>query len=161
MRDWGAHKILTPAQQFILLKSNPLCAGDGSVRNGKMIWTYQAQPSPLGRSYTVEIQFQAGSSPDVFVREPDIQMLACDRELPHVYHNPIRLCLYQPAKQQWHGKLRIDQTIIPWTTLWLYYFEEWLASNDWKGEGEHPDPEDGSGSRLSRRILSQLRNSMS
>ena len=22
--------------------------------------------------------------------------------------------------------------------LWLFYFEEWLASDDWKGGGMHP-----------------------
>jgi len=161
MRNWGAHKILTPTQQFMLLKNNPLCLGEGKVHLGKMDWTYQSQSSPLGRTYTVEIQFQAGSSPDIFVREPDIQLLAGDRDLPHVYHAPLRLCLYRPEKQQWHSKLRIDRTIIPWTALWLYYFEEWLESNDWKGEGEHPDPDNGSDNRASRRLTSQLRRSMS
>ena len=161
MRKWGAQKTLNPTQQFMLLKNNPLCQGEGRVHLGKMEWTYQAQSSPLGRIYTVEIQFQAGSSPDIYVREPDIQLLAGDRDLPHVYHNPLKLCLYRPEKQQWHAKLRIDRTIIPWTALWLYYFEEWLESNDWKGEGEHPDPEDSSDNRASRRVMSQLRRSMS
>jgi hypothetical protein len=27
---------------------------------------------------------------------------------------------------------------VPWTALWLFYFEEWLVSNEWKGGGEHP-----------------------
>ena len=27
------------------------------------------------------------------------------------------------------------QTIVPWTALWLFYFEEWLTSDDWKGGG--------------------------
>jgi hypothetical protein len=26
-----------------------------------------------------------------------------------------------------------------WATLWLFYFEEWLASDDWKGGGMHPE----------------------
>ena len=34
--------------------------------------------------------------------------------------------------------MRIDQTIVPWTALWLFYFEEWLFSDEWKGGGEHP-----------------------
>ena len=160
MRNWGAYKTLTPTQQFVLLKNNPICSGHGRVHNGKLEWTYEAKPSPLGRTYTVEVQFKADSSPDIFVREPDIQLLAGDRDLPHVYHNPLCLCLYQPKKKQWQPKLRIDRTIIPWTSLWLYYFEEWLESNDWKGEGEHPDLNDRSDNRSSRRIMSRLRNSM-
>ena len=34
--------------------------------------------------------------------------------------------------------MRSDQTVVPWTSLWLFYFEDWLASNEWKGGGEHP-----------------------
>lgn len=33
--------------------------------------------------------------------------------------------------------MRIDQTMVPWSILWLFYFEEWLVSNDWKGGGVH------------------------
>ncbi len=38
--------------------------------------------------------------------------------------------------------MRLDQTIVPWTALWLFYFEEWLESNEWKGGGEHPGDTD-------------------
>ena len=38
--------------------------------------------------------------------------------------------------------MRIDQTIVPWTILWLFYFEEWLDSNEWKGGGVHPKESD-------------------
>lgn len=34
--------------------------------------------------------------------------------------------------------MRIDQTVVPWTALWLFYFEDWLASGEWKGGGQHP-----------------------
>jgi len=34
--------------------------------------------------------------------------------------------------------MRLDQTIVPWTSLWLFHLEEWLSSDDWKGGGEHP-----------------------
>ena len=35
--------------------------------------------------------------------------------------------------------MRIDQTFVPWATTWLYYFEDWLISDEWKGSGKHPD----------------------
>ena len=41
--------------------------------------------------------------------------------------------------------MRIDQTIVPWTALWLFYFKEWLASDDWKGGGIHPEGDDDNG----------------
>jgi hypothetical protein len=34
--------------------------------------------------------------------------------------------------------MRLDKTIVPWATKWLYYFEHWLATDDWQGGGEHP-----------------------
>lgn len=30
-------------------------------------------------------------------------------------------------------------TIVSWTYLWLYFYEEWLYSNEWKGGGIHPE----------------------
>jgi hypothetical protein len=59
--------------------------------------------------------------------------------LPHVYQQkPTWLCLYLPRAREWSGWMRIDQTVVPWAALWLFYFEEWLDSDDWKGGGEHP-----------------------
>ena len=34
--------------------------------------------------------------------------------------------------------MSISGTIVPWTILWLFYFEEWLMSDEWKGGGVHP-----------------------
>lgn len=43
---------------------------------------------------------------------------------------------------------------LPWTHLWLVYFEEWLSSDDWKGGGRHPgdEPEAGGNRALRRRM---------
>jgi hypothetical protein len=35
--------------------------------------------------------------------------------------------------------MRLDQTIVPWAALWLFFFEEWLATDEWKGGGVHPE----------------------
>ena len=74
--------------------------------------------------------------------DPDLSELAGERPLPHVYHDPLRLCLTLPGTREWTGTMRIDQTFVPWATTWLYYFEEWLISDEWKGGGKHPDPTD-------------------
>jgi hypothetical protein len=87
----------------------------------------------------MRITFRQGEAPKVFVIGPDIAKLAGDRPLPHVYRDPLRLCLTLPGAREWAGAMRIDQTFVPWATTWLFYFEEWLASDEWKGGGEHPD----------------------
>jgi len=82
--------------------------------------------------------------PRLFVKAPDISALAGGREIPHVYKNPLRLCLYLPGSGEWDGRMRIDQTFVPWALVWLYYFEEWLVSDNWKGGGVHPCERPGS-----------------
>jgi hypothetical protein len=93
----------------------------------------------------------------VFVDYPDLVLLAQGRKLPHVYRDPQRLCLYMPRTGQWAADKRIDQTIIPWTYLWLYFFEDWLAFGEWNGGGKHPgDCSEQSLNRRARR--SRVRN---
>ena len=36
----------------------------------------------------------------------------------------------------------LDETVVPWAALWLFYFEEWLVSDKWKGGGAHPPKSD-------------------
>lgn len=132
---------LTPAQQFIFLRANPICAGTGRLHVTGLTWNYRDRPTPLSREYSMRITFQRGESPEVFVVDPDLSALAGGRPLPHVYHKPLRLCLTLPKAREWTGAMRIDQTFVPWATTWLYYFEEWLVSDEWKGGGEHPDPD--------------------
>lgn len=93
----------------------------------------------MARLYQVQIDYERGSSPAVTVLDPDLSTLAGGRRIPHVYsETPMRLCLYLPKARQWHRGLRLDETVVPWTYLWLDYFEEWLWSNEWKGGGIHP-----------------------
>jgi hypothetical protein len=149
---------LTAAQQFINLGANPICAGEGRLHAGQLLWRYKTSPSPLSRLYGVRIEYRQDATPQIFIDQPELVVLAGDRRLPHVYEqNPAYLCLYLPRTFEWQSWMRIDQTIVPWTALWLFYFEEWLASNEWKGGGQHPDV-DGGDRRLRRsRDLSGLR----
>jgi hypothetical protein len=145
---------LSVTQQFLLLGNCKLCAGSGNLSNGQLTWCFNARPTPLSREYKIQIEYKQNDTPSVYVLQPDLTELAGDRDIPHVYQDPLRLCLYLPRKQQWHAGLRLDSTIVPWTFLWLYYFEEWLATDKWKGEGEHPDSNNENiGNRRTRRFL--------
>lgn len=153
----GGKQEMTLSQQLLFLRSNPVVGGAGKVNRRKLIWCTQVQPTALAREYTVRISLEEGATPDVFVTNPSLFELAGDRAIPHVYLDPLRLCLYMPGTGEWHGGKRIDKTIIPWTYLWLFYFEDWLASGDWKGGGQHPCNEaDLMGNRASRRRMARL-----
>jgi hypothetical protein len=137
----GRPPSLTAAQQFLNLRGDPAVPGQGCLRPGGLTWRCDLQPTPLSRVYSVRIEYLQGTTPRVFVDSPNLEELAQGRHLPHVYREPeIHLCLFMPAREQWHGGLLISRTIVQWTMLWLYFFEEWLASGDWKGGGEHPPP---------------------
>lgn len=130
---------LTAAQQFLNLQKNLICAGSGTLHAGRLVWRFRAAPTSLSRQYDLCIEYRQGGAPRVFVEEPDLTVLAEGRRLPHVYEQqPCRLCLYVPGVGEWGGWMRIDQTIVPWALLWLFYFEEWLSSDEWKGGGKHP-----------------------
>jgi hypothetical protein len=127
------------AQQFVNLQGNPVSAGRGRLHAGRLTWTYDTAPSTLSRQYRIRIEMDHDLSPDVFVEAPDLNFLAEGRDLPHVYQQePVRLCLYLTRTTEWRPRMRLDQTVVPWTSLWLFYFEDWLASGEWKGGGVHP-----------------------
>lgn len=131
---------LTAAQQMLSLKHGSVSRGQGSLRRGLLTWEFIAQPTPLSREYRIRIRFQQGDVPEVHVLSPDLNALADGRRLPHVYEQkPPRLCLYLPREREWTSTMKIADTIVPWTHLWLFYFEQWLVSNEWQGGGRHPE----------------------
>lgn len=133
-------RALTAAQQLVNLQGDSNCTGTGALRLGRLVWEFEARPTPLSRTYRLRIVFRQDGTPLVFVVEPDLTELAEGRKLPHVYEQkPARLCLYLPRAQEWNRSMKISATIVPWAILWLFYFEEWLASGEWKGGGVHPE----------------------
>lgn len=134
---------LTAAQQYWVLQRNPVCCGSGRLHCGKLVWEFEVTPTPISRTYRLRIEYQQGATPAVVVVEPDLSVLAEGRALPHVYEqHPARLCLYLPKAREWTSEVIIATSIVPWAYLWLFYFEEWLLSNEWKGGGEHPKATD-------------------
>lgn len=39
----------------------------------------------------------------------------------------INLCLYY--RNEWNPMMKISETIIPWISEWIYYFEFWCITN--------------------------------
>jgi hypothetical protein len=153
---------LTLTQQLVNLKTNPLTRGSGEIVAGRLTWRFEARPSPISRAYAMRMTY-ADDGPNIFVENPDIVALADGRPLPHVYsENPVRLCLYLPGTGEWNGRMLLDRTVVPWTVLWLWYFEDWLATGNWHGGGQHPCEvdDDGAGTgRAMKRGLASLRRS--
>jgi hypothetical protein len=130
---------LTAAQQELHLRTSRVFTGETRLRRGALVWRGGVRPTPLSRAYQIRLDYRAEQTPRVTVETPDLRELADGRRLPHVYRQaPPCLCLYLPGTGQWRPQLRLDETMLPWSALWFFYFEEWLESDDWKGGGQHP-----------------------
>ncbi|MCJ2130987.1 hypothetical protein [Methylobacterium sp. E-045] len=141
-----SRRFLTPAQHHLNLKANPICKGRGASGPGGLSWQFTTSPDPLGRLYDLRIVQAPRRSPQVFVDAPDLRAIAGGRKLPHVYsQSPVSLCLYLPGTGEWEPWMLLDRTVVPWSILWLRYYEEWLFSDDWKGGGMHPPSRPASG----------------
>lgn len=110
-----------------------------SVRWHKNIvrWVGELRPTDISQRYRIKIIHQLYRKPEVHVLKP---LLVTDERgmIPHVYPGR-RLCLFHPQKREWGQGMHVATTIVPWTALWLYYYEVWQATGDWLGGGEHPE----------------------
>lgn len=111
---------------------------------------------PISKTYCLRIVFfrrrlfegwsLENSYVSVFVVEPVIgaEAIKEERLLPHVYWNEQRpeypyLCLYDPEEMTWTPELLIAATIIPWALQWLFFYEYWQITGEFKGPGRHPE----------------------
>ncbi len=127
------------ALQYTRLGHSSICPGVGRLRRDRLRWEFEARPTPIGRTYRFRLSYRLGHAPEVVVLDPDLPSLAGGRALPHVYsQTPPKLCLYLPGSGEWSPDMLLVDTIVPWSYLWLFYFEDWLATGAWKGGGAHP-----------------------
>ncbi len=130
---------LSAAQQAFALHAR-FPDAKGTLKAGRLVWTGLLQPTPLSRSYRVEISYGPRGEPRVRV----LETLATreGKSLPHVYTDGT-LCLHEPG--EWTGGIYIADTTVPWTAEWLANYEIWLATGDWHGGGEWPPRRRGAG----------------
>jgi hypothetical protein len=105
------------------------------IRRGVLTFVVELQPTPVSRRYTVRITHRPPFDPDVDVLAPPLRLHPGAKGLPHVYPGH-RLCLYEPG--EWKSNMPIANTVLPWTTEWLYYYEIWLVTGEWTGGGDWP-----------------------
>jgi len=88
------------------------------------------QPTPNSKKYTVE-----------FILKDDVcdawligNVEGLDRDdFPHHYEKKedrVKLCLLHPTKFEWSAVDWLEDSIIPWTIEWLFYYELWIATGD-------------------------------
>lgn len=146
-----AHRPLTPAAQRGALLAR-LPTSHGVLCPGRLVWRGTLTPAEFCADYDVLIDHRERESPLVYVVAPRLRLYQ-DEPLPHVY-SLNTLCLYLD-RRQWDANLPIADTLVPWTSEWLYFYELWVAGGGWQGEGPHPSP--GGTNRAARRDYERMR----
>lgn len=137
-------------EQYLALKQ--FCRGTVVIiDNDKTVqWEGTLNPTPFSREYRVVIRYTLSRPPVCIVKDPDLSVLAEGRKIPHVYQNQTgirgtQLCLYLPVVKQknkvseWLPTMFLANTILPWASIWLLYFEFWVSSGEWNGGGVEHD----------------------
>lgn len=104
--------------------------------DGQLISMGTITPSPLSGMYTVKISYTIGHLPIIEILNPKLN--DGSKKLPHVYSQD-HLCLFYPKNREWTKYDYIADKIIPWISLWLYYYEVWSVTGEWRGGGKHPE----------------------
>jgi hypothetical protein len=93
------------------------------------------KPSALSPNYKIKIQYTLDKNPKVKVISPKLTIHPKRKNLPHTYVGEY-LCLHHNEFSKTDDY--ISETIIIWTTWWLYFYEIWLSTGEWLGGGTHP-----------------------
>ncbi len=131
----GRGRLSVALQDSLLRRRFPGFAG--RLRKGEGIWRGPVRPTPRSRCYTIEIRYRLGKRPRVRVVDPAPLPTREGERPPHLYREG-SLCLFHPNRGEFGAEDRIDQTIVPWVSTWLYFYELWLWSGEWLGGGDHP-----------------------
>jgi len=101
----------------------------------RYVFEGELQPTEQSRVYRVRVFFTVGSCPVAHVVEPELHKGA-----PHRWKEG-SLCLFHPRRFKWTDRCLVASYIIPWVTMWLYFYEQWLDLGVWLGpEVPHEGP---------------------
>lgn len=95
------------------------------------------KPTPRSVNYSFKLKYTIGKRPKVIIIDPILKRNSKNEKIPHLYPGN-ELCLYYPKFREFNSAKLISDCIIPWVSLWLYHYENWHISGEWKGGGIHP-----------------------
>lgn len=130
-------KIYTLSEQYIALKTS-YPKFNVKLLKDCVVCTGLIKPTSRSISYSFKLNYRIGKRPKVNILDPVLKRNFKNDKIPHVY--PLNeLCLYYPKYQDFNSKMLLADCIIPWTSLWLYHYENWHITGEWKGGGIHPN----------------------
>ncbi|WP_125766697.1 hypothetical protein [Lapidilactobacillus wuchangensis] len=128
--------------QLNLLFPNP---HNSITANGYFHVYGNIQANSLGKKYKIEFR-SCKKNIQVIIHNFFIPGSLYD--IPHIFVNQsskekkeIFLCLYRNKhnRKEFIFGDNLKETLIPWTKEWLYFYELFLVTGKWYGNGEHPE----------------------
>lgn len=123
-----------PLQAFDL--RNLLPNARSRIRRRTLTSVFELQPTQDTRRYTIKLYYRLGCRPEVHVLHPTLQVRDDADHIPHSF-GANQLCLHLDG--EWRPTMSLADTIVPWTSEWLLYYELWLVTGTWQGGG-HGEP---------------------
>jgi len=119
------------AQEFGLKKHYPETCVSSS--KGVLRWSGTTAPRGFSRKYELELEYKFKGVPSVKVATPNLLELSGGKKVPHLFSQKDQtLCLH--FHRVWKPSMLIATTTIPWSVMWVEYFEWWLVSDYWAGD---------------------------
>src|SRR5688572_3649588 len=112
-------KFTIPLSKQLAVIRSRMPGWKANLRLNKLILQGNLQPTPNSEVYSIRIEYQDRGKPMIYVVSPSLKCREDSKEIPHTY-TPNRLCLYYPKYGEWKPSDLLYDTIIPWTSLWLY-----------------------------------------
>jgi hypothetical protein len=132
----GISNLKSEFEKFIIVER-------GKKKTINKFWCeFDLTPTDMSREYKILITHIEGYTPYVYILSPNVSKLSenINEKIPHLYdYKRHRLCLFFPYTNEFSFEQNFAGQLLPWTILWLFYFETWLATGEWKGGGYHPD----------------------
>lgn len=106
-----------------------------SISCDTITWVGELTPSAISSTYKIRILMHIGDAPKTFVIVPKSLTLADGKtKLPHVFSSSRQqLCLYY--KEEWNSSMLLVNSIVPWASSWLLFYEIWQITGIWDGGG--------------------------
>lgn len=121
-------------KQFVKIKKN---YKNATIRHNRKQCEIELSIQPTINSSTYNVILRTKlHTPKVKIYIADLPTK--ELKIPHTYSDG-SICLYLPSNNEWNYYMSWADTLIPWTSLWLYYFEIWLITGEWLGGGVHPN----------------------
>jgi hypothetical protein len=101
-------------------------------------WTGVWWPHTLSDRYQIRVSYSVGRRPKIAILEPELRLAVGKVKLPHTYGDgQMDICVHRP--DEWTPAFYIADTIMPWVSQWLRFYEVWEQTGSWEGEGTHPE----------------------